>query len=1006
MIRTIFPQRRTAGSALITTLLVIVVLTIIVTAFLQSMTVERQTSRSYLNRYRADLAAQAGANEAMLMLQGLFAKYPDSVTAWARYPDTEGTIFYFRTNADDESLGSFPPQNTAVQRGLPLISGAVAKVQTELSQDNVFPDGLNGENSVDLNAGDWIGTPPDREDVALRAKWIDLLENPDAPRNDAIDSATGRAFNGPVARYAFWIEDESFRVNVNIAGADPRGGTTPGSEPGEISLAAVAAAGPTAAEAAAMVALRDTLLDQKFLKPSQINYATGAADDDYDNVRFLITSTSSSTNLSRSGARRLNLNDVVSDTTEASEIRTQLDRILSAITNDRALPDFGQRFYQTGFGAAGRLNASGVTAQHAEIYLQKIAANIRDYIDTDSQPTIVENSSDYPVRAIGRPNALSPIGHSVPNNATGDNDVAAIGKEAVPGLQEYALRIKLLSFTDQGDSADYVFELDHYFEFYNSSNEDILIEDLGENPFLLISNQFAWNTGNGEPQIGQGRPVEIPLRSFVDGNGNALTRFPAGDVTVLTTDSDPARKLVERNGVDISTFYRPNAAALGAIANRRVYEGKTTHPRGSKFQISALLGSSAFRAGSPTTDYDTHMLLGNDTGLIESFTALSIPQSLAIHTDTGREFDTDNYFFRGGSLEGNRLNTTGSLSGDPRSLNEQLQIKRYKATPPDSTRFLNSDLNNNAVPGGSTFGVFNFGSEGGYVLPQNWPDTGSATNADQAHAPAVIANAPLKSIGELGHIYDPSRYPATAQNGGIWLSRGGGRTLRIGQPEEYNIRNKVAQFGLWDGQPNSISRNRAAWRLTDVFSTTDALEVPGLINVNSIARDQGAAFRAAVFGFEFGPVPDSPPQIASTEADIDAVVTALRDRFPSATTADPSLDEPFLERGEFSEFDIPEPNVIDRGREELVRRTIELITTKGNVFSAYCVGQALATTRTGVRILSIQRLKVTFALRPVFDPPLPADDTFIPSSEGGIEAGQRFRQPDRFDIEILSTDSI
>lgn len=55
--------RPSRASALVTTLLVIVVLTIIVTAFLQSMTLERKTARSYVNRLRAELAAEAGLAE-------------------------------------------------------------------------------------------------------------------------------------------------------------------------------------------------------------------------------------------------------------------------------------------------------------------------------------------------------------------------------------------------------------------------------------------------------------------------------------------------------------------------------------------------------------------------------------------------------------------------------------------------------------------------------------------------------------------------------------------------------------------------------------------------------------------------------------------------------------------------------------------------------------------------------------------------------------------------------
>jgi hypothetical protein len=56
------------GSSLVTTLLVVTVLTIIVVAFMQSMGIERMTSRSYANVERARLAAEAGVNAAVQQL--------------------------------------------------------------------------------------------------------------------------------------------------------------------------------------------------------------------------------------------------------------------------------------------------------------------------------------------------------------------------------------------------------------------------------------------------------------------------------------------------------------------------------------------------------------------------------------------------------------------------------------------------------------------------------------------------------------------------------------------------------------------------------------------------------------------------------------------------------------------------------------------------------------------------------------------------------------------------
>ena len=104
-----------------------------------------------------------------------------------------------------------------------------------------------------------------------------------------------------------------------------------------------------------------------------------------DTSKFVTTIFSGTFNLSRSGSKRMNLNKVVTTSTVATAIRQQLDQIISTVNFH--LPNFGQRFYRTGTDKnSSRLNATDKT-----IYLNKVAANVRDYIDTDSQPTVINN---------------------------------------------------------------------------------------------------------------------------------------------------------------------------------------------------------------------------------------------------------------------------------------------------------------------------------------------------------------------------------------------------------------------------------------------------------------------------------------------------------------------------------------------------------------------------------------------------------------------------------------
>lgn len=1029
----LFNRVAQCGSSLVTTLLVIVILTIIATAFLQSMTSERQSSRSYLNRYQADLATQTALNRAENLLRNLFQKYPDSCTAWAIFPNTRGTMFYYRTLKGSEDA-ALPKDYQIDIRAIPLISGAISQIAAQLAEEkNVFPsDGLTEKNSVDLNRKGWIGGPPGQETQTVRAKWVDILDNPEQVRDDSIDASTGRPKNGPVARYAFWVEDESFRVNLNVAGADIRGDATHsgGSRPSEITIQGATESAKSADIARDLVAMRDQLNDKKILTPSELVYATGASEE-YDKLKFFTTTTSSALNLSRGGVKRLNLNKVISDTTDAAEIHQQLARIIAAIRNPYAMPDisgkspsplsdFGQRFYRTGTGKESLNNfdvgmVDGDT-NAADVYLEKIAVNIRDYIDTDSQPTIVENDVDFPVREKKIPDAMSPIGFDPggTGSATAASDTVAVGKEAVPALQEYALRVKLITFTVGSASAHYKFKLDHYFEFLNPTNKDIALSDLGPNPFLLVSNQFGYDTGTGEPSITSGRPMQVYLNDFEDGAGNAL-KFPAGGVTVLTTDSSPSSALAHSSDGthgDVSKFFRPK----NEIITNRIYEGETNLKSGGKYRILAKLGTKELgRGGGNGNDYDTHMLIGNGYGVIESFTALPVSSDLSINNDDDAIDNPDKLFFRGGYLKGNQNSSfevgKNGQTGDPRSLNEQLSILRYvSGSPPDSTRFFGSGgLDSNPATGNSSFGFFNGTRVDPTLLNYEWPDYTPSTITSASTAPARIANGIMGSIGQLGDIYDPVR---TAGPNGITLARGGGRTLRVGQSDAYKA-GIPGSFGLWDGKQDSISRNRAAWRLADIFSTNSDIETAGLLNINGPSRDNGAALRAALYKMKF-----SPGQVeAPKDVDIDTIVQAAQERFPSSTTNDPSGDKPFWERGEISELQLESDGLfaessklgdmkktLDRGREEIIRRIIELITTKGNVYRAYCIGQSVSVTRNQTLVVqSQQHLEVIFALKPVakstpFDSILPEDDQFDSISE----IKKRFRQPDDYKFEVLS----
>ncbi len=307
------------------------------------------------------------------------------------------------------------------------------------------------------------------------------------------------------------------------------------------------------------------------------------------------------------------------------------------------------------------------------------------------------------------------------------------------------------------------------------------------------------------------------------------------------------------------------------------------------------------------------------------------------------------------------------------------------------------------------------------------------------NAPMVLRGDAMQSIGELGNIFDPIR-PAAASLSIIQYLRSGGRTLSIGKPD-----------AVWDGTRSSAlgdpemlyqtsrSRGWAAWRLCDLFTVRDddarfgdpdrpagtKAEVEGLYNPNGILRDKGRALRALVQGLRFGDGNDSDPALKGKEFDAQgtelpgtpgssqpldasaggqALARYLGQRL---TRAYPTRFSPLWEPGELSQLFLfnraanqldagaTTAKVNDRGQEEIFRRLAGLITTKGNTFSIYAVGQTMD--KQG-KPVAIQAERVIVRLHPVFDPDL--IDDFDPTSAASVTA--RFHPPASYRLEVLS----
>jgi hypothetical protein len=130
---------------------------------------------------------------------------------------------------------------------------------------------------------------------------------------------------------------------------------------------------------------------------------------------------------------------------------------------------------------------------------------------------------------------------------------------------------------------------------------------------------------------------------------------------------------------------------------------------------------------------------------------------------------------------------------------------------------------------------------------------------------------------------------------------------------------------------------------------------------------------------------------------------------PTAVTPAGSLNV-LWERGEISELplfnsgtNLAAPTdmstIFDRGREEVVRRSIEMLTTRGSVFTVYAIGQTLAPDG---RVSGTARLKQVVEFTPVYtNAPAAFADNFDPSVPEAV--ADRFAPPVNYSISVLSS---
>lgn len=914
---------RNEASALVITLIVIMILSVIVCAFMTSMSIERMTAQSYDDILKAELAAEAACSEALYRLIS-----SDYTPAEAEAdPSADPSAKYFPVAAYEEvSIG---------YKGQSLLTPCLTLLRpndewndveerryltaTRDPSDNSKPDMTQppSENTdaettdinaiVDDNPYGWIGLR--NEDGTRRtipAEWIYLKDSD----------------GNVVGRYTFWVDDESSRIDMRTAGSvsnlappDLAHRRLDGSSPSEVAIHELFEDDESVRD---FLSFRDELGDswRGLLGYLQTPLERGIKwKSDLKALKASMGWGAKANERGAFGTRRIDLNDWVAKSTDftTEEGRDEIAKKVIALgdfIND-ADPTFATRFYDN------------PSEDDRRQYCIKLAANIQDYIDTDHQPTVIRHN----LGGWQEPPNPTKTGEGAP-----DQPPAAFGKEVVPAIGEY-----VGYYYADGDAL----RIDHTFEVWNIHAKPIDFAQLG-NVTILMSERNAVTASTGYTPSMPGGPGNPPLTLSVP-TGTALP----GTYVLLTTLPDDS--VFDRQWV------------VNSPRRIRLERAEPTYP----YPPGGLKMDGDQEA--ELADVDTEISVTNQFGYLDIETRVAQmglvnflpgddpnykPQVIASQSFGNVPASTDSNKHRFYPLD----------SGDPRSFTEvwptysepsgdysSIAWRRNSANGQAATRLGGESYNSGA--GGPSSGIIptnliasTTNDKPKYYVPE---PTRSPDMNDPLEAVSIIRDGPMRTIGELGYIYDPA-IPGDGYQVPDVRRRGGFRTLAIG-----------SAFGEATG-PNSLSQvnetNRAS-RLLELFTADKNRS--GIL-LNSVLRDPAnLPWRALLTNLRTQtnstpnptfPAPRDKNFPLAALVNSDAMIDALSTR---ARTSTPFLflgqlgDLPIFNEGAtlfenyFSIAATPKNiEVMDRGREEIFRHLAEQLTLKGSVYRVYVIGQA------------------------------------------------------------------
>ncbi|HVM62276.1 MAG TPA: hypothetical protein VMV72_15565 [Verrucomicrobiae bacterium] len=318
-----------SGVALILTLAILALVTLLLIAFVGSMRVENTASKNFNELVKARELARAGVDDAVGAIRMAAPAGWSSASTLTNYVTAPGVI-YTEVNGTWTSNLLYTSVNTVDPNPL---QAKVVDLNTNVNPITGIVSGTYNANAAPITAG-----------------WSNV-------------TTTVNGVNQLVGRYAYWVDDESAKVDVNVAGA--RTTDLQGYMPDAIDL-------PTLGLPSALTTYVQGTRPLATIE-SMMMATPGVSVSTFANNQFYMTTYATSPDVTPWGAPQVWLDSnnlgISGSTPTMAQKQNAVNTIAAALQDSKLKTWYGKTF--------------------ADKYpsVQQIAANIVDYISADNTPT-------------------------------------------------------------------------------------------------------------------------------------------------------------------------------------------------------------------------------------------------------------------------------------------------------------------------------------------------------------------------------------------------------------------------------------------------------------------------------------------------------------------------------------------------------------------------------------------------------------------------------------------